>query len=94
MNSTEQIKQEAKEVVLGILPDVSSEDLNEESDIFSLGLDSINAMTLVSNLQDAFDIQLETNEINFENFQNLASIIEMVEKKKGLKDETLSSTTV
>jgi acyl carrier protein len=94
MNSTEQIKQEAKEVVLAILPDVSSEDLNEESDIFSLGLDSINAMTLVSNLQDAFDIQLETNEINFENFQNLATIAEMVEKKKGLKDEILSSTTV
>jgi len=94
MNSTEQIKQEAKKVILAILPDVSSEDLNEESDIFSLGLDSINAMTLVSNLQDAFDIQLETNEINFENFQNLATIAEMVEKKKGLKDENLSSTTV
>jgi|GEM_PF-1504045 acyl carrier protein len=94
MNSSEQIKQEAKKVILAILPDVSSEDLNEESDIFSLGLDSINAMTLVSNLQDAFDIQLETNEINFENFQNLATIAEMVEKKKGLKDEILSSTTV
>lgn len=94
MNSTEQIKQEAKQVVLEILPDVSSEDLNEESNIFSLGLDSINAMTLVSNLQDAFDIQLETDEINFENFQNLATIVEMVEKKKGLKDEIFSSTTV
>jgi len=94
MNSSEQIKQEVKEVILAILPDVSNEDLNEDSDIFSLGLDSINAMTLVSNLQDAFDIQLETNEINFENFQNLATIAEMVEKKKGLKDEILSSTTV
>ena len=94
MNSSEQIKQEVKEVILAILPDVSNEDLNEDSDIFSLGLDSINAMTLVSNLQDAFDIQLETNEIIFENFQSLATIAEMVEKKKGLKDEILSSTTV
>jgi acyl carrier protein len=94
MNSSEQIKQEAKEVVLAMFPDVSSEDLNEESDIFSLGLDSINAMTLVSNLQDAFDIQLETNEINFENFKNLATIAEMVEKKKGLKDEILRSKTI
>jgi len=94
MNSSEQIKQEVKEVILAILPDVSSEDLNEDSDIFSLGLDSINAMTLVSNLQDAFDVQLDTNEIIFENFQSLATIAEMVEKKKGLKDEILSSTTV
>lgn len=94
MNSSEQIKQEVKEVILAILPDVSNEDLNEDSDIFSLGLDSINAMTLVSNLQDAFDVQLNTNEIIFENFQSLATIAEMVEKKKGLKDEILSSTTV
>jgi acyl carrier protein len=94
MNSSEQIKQEVKEVILAILPDVSNEDLNENSDIFSLGLDSINAMTLVSNLQDAFDIQLDTNEIIFDNFQSLATIAEMVEKKKGLKDEILSSTTV
>ena len=94
MNSSEQIKQEVKEVILAILPDVSNEDLNEDSDIFSLGLDSINAMTLVSNLQDAFDVQLDTNEIIFENFQSLATIAEMVEKKKGLKDGILSSTTV
>lgn len=94
MNSSEQIKQEVKEVILAILPDVSSEDLNEDSDIFSLGLDSINAMTLVSNLQDAFDIQLDTNEIIFDNFQSLATIAEMVEKKKGIKNEILSSTTV
>jgi len=94
MNSSEQIKQEVKEVILAILPDVSNEDLNEDSDIFSLGLDSINAMTLVSNLQDAFNVQLDTNEIIFENFQSLATIAEMVEKKKGLKDEILSSTTV
>lgn len=94
MNSTEQIQQEIKELVVGVLPDVSIEDLKEETDIFSLGLDSINAMTLVSNVQDAFDIQLETSEINFENFQNLASLIELVEKKKGLKDEISSSTTV
>jgi len=45
-------------------------------------------------LQDAFDVQLDTNEIIFENFQSLATIAEMVEKKKGLKDEILSSTTV
>lgn len=94
MNSTEQIQKEIKELVVGVLPDVSIEDLKEETDIFSLGLDSINAMTLVSNVQDAFDIQLETSEINFENFQNLASLIELVEKKKGLKDEISSSTTV
>ena len=57
-------------MVLEVLPDVNLEDLSEDSDIFSMGLDSINAMILVTKLQEAFEIQLDTSEINFENFQN------------------------
>jgi acyl carrier protein len=77
------IKQQITQVILQIIPDVTSEDLQEHVDIFNLGLDSINAMTLVSNLQDVFDIQLDPNEISFENFQNIATIAAMVEQKKG-----------
>lgn len=80
----EELKQKAKNVVSELLPDVGNEDIPDDTDIFSLGLDSINAMTLVSNLQDTFDIQLETSEFNFENFQNIANIIEMIRRKKGL----------
>lgn len=77
------IKQQITQVILQIIPDITSEDLQEHVDIFNLGLDSINAMTLVSNLQDVFDIQLDPNEISFENFQNIATIAAMVEQKKG-----------
>ncbi|UKO99746.1 acyl carrier protein [Nostoc sp. UHCC 0870] len=84
MITTETIKQQTQKLVSEILPDVSPEELPDNVDIFSLGLDSINAMTLVSNLQDAFEIQLDASEISFENFQNIATIVEMIEKKKGL----------
>ena len=77
------IKQQITQVILQIIPDITSEDLQEHVDIFNLGLDSINAMTLVSNLQDVFDIQLDPNEISFENFQNIATIAAMIEQKKG-----------
>ncbi|WP_392532267.1 acyl carrier protein [Nostoc sp. C117] len=77
------IKQQITQVILQIIPDITSEDLQEHVDIFNLGLDSINAMALVSNLQDVFDIQLDANEISFENFQNIATIAAMVEQKKG-----------
>ncbi|OKH59062.1 phosphopantetheine attachment site protein [Scytonema sp. HK-05] len=77
------IKQQITQVILQIIPDITSENLQEHVDIFNLGLDSINAMTLVSNLQDVFDIQLDPNEISFENFQNIATIAAMVEQKKG-----------
>lgn len=81
-----EIKLKAKNIVLELLPDVENEDITDDTDIFSLGLDSINAMTLVSNLQDTFDIQLEISEFNFENFQNLANIVEMIKRKKNLEE--------
>lgn len=82
--TVEELKQKARNIVSEILPDISSEDIADNTDIFSLGLDSINTMTLVTNLQDGFDIQLETNEFNFENFQTIANIIDMIRRKKGL----------
>ncbi len=82
--TVEELKQKAKNVVSELLPDVGNEDIADDTDIFSLGLDSINAMTLVSNLQDTFDIQLETSEFNFENFQNIANIVSMIGRKKDL----------
>ncbi len=80
----EELRTKTQNVVLELLPNVGSEELSDESDIFSLGLDSINAMTLVFSLQDAFDIKFETNEISFENFRTVADIVELIQKKKQL----------
>jgi acyl carrier protein len=41
-------------------------------------------MALISNLQEAFDFKLEIDELNFENFQTISTIVEMIEKKKKL----------
>lgn len=82
---TEQIKQTTQGVILELLPNVEPQTLGDESDIFSLGLDSINAMSLIFNLQDAFDVQFETNEISFDNFQTVAKIVELIEKKQNVE---------
>ena len=82
--TVEEVRNKTQNVVLELLPDVGSEELSDESDIFSLGLDSINAMTLVFSLQDAFDIKFETNEISFENFRTVADIVELIKKKKEI----------
>ena len=42
----------------------------------------LNAMILVTKLQESFEIQLDTSEINFENFQNLGTIVELIENKE------------
>lgn len=82
--TVEEVRHKTQNVVLELLPDVGSEELSDESDIFSLGLDSINAMTLVFSLQDAFGIKFETHEISFENFRTVADIVELIEKKKEI----------
>ncbi|MBD3563464.1 acyl carrier protein, partial [Planktothrix sp. FACHB-1355] len=47
MKSVEFIKAETKKVLLEILPNVNPETLSDESNIFSLGLGSVDAMMLV-----------------------------------------------
>lgn len=78
----ESVKEQIQELILEVIPDISLSDLLETEDIFSLGLDSINAMTLIYNLQEQFDFVLDTDEINFENFQSVDSILAMVEAKR------------
>jgi acyl carrier protein len=80
----QEIKQKTSGVVLTVLPNLRPEELSEDQNIFSLGLNSINAMALVSSLEDAFDITFETSEINFENFQTVTDIVELIRQKQGI----------
>jgi acyl carrier protein len=47
-------------------------------------------MTLVFNLQDAFDIQFESEEISFENFRTVGDIVELIKSKKNIYEKTVS----
>lgn len=80
----QEIKQKTSGVVLTVLPNLRPEELSEDQNIFGLGLNSINAMALVSSLEDAFDITFETSEINFENFQTVTDIVELIRQKQGI----------
>ena len=82
---TEQLKHKTQDVILELLPHVERQNLGDRTDIFSLGLDSINAMSLIFGLQDAFDVQFEGDEISFENFQTVAKIVELIEQKQKIQ---------
>ena len=83
MKSIDLIEKETKNVVLSILPNINGEDLSESSNLFSIGLDSVNAMSLVLKLQKNFGIKFEMNDINAENFQSVATIVKLIEQKQG-----------
>ncbi len=83
MKNVDLIKQETKNVVLNVLPNIDSKDLSDSSNLFSMGLDSVNAMTLVLKLQKNFDIKFAVNDINAENFESIASIVKLIDEKQG-----------
>lgn len=83
MKNIDLIKQKTTNVVLNVLPNINSEDLSEYSNLFSMGLDSVNAMLLVLKLQNNFGIKFAVNEINAENFQSVATIVKLIDEKQG-----------
>lgn len=93
MQSVTEITQKVEQLVLEILPAVSREELSPESDIFNLGLDSINAMNLLTKLQETFGIELTADDITFENFQNVTSLVQLVEQKREPTQTAQSSRT-
>ena len=83
MENIEAIKQESHKVVLNILPFVNSKELLDDVDLFSLGLDSVNAIMLVMNLQNTFSIHFDTSEIKFDNFRTIEDIVQLIKRKKN-----------
>jgi len=84
MEDIEAINKKSHNVVLDILPYVTSNELLDDTDLFSLGLDSVNAITLVLSLKDTFGVNFDTNEISLQNFRTVADIINLIKTKKGL----------
>ena len=82
MESLETIKSKSQEIVLDIMPNIDQSQLLDDTDIFALGLDSLNAVRLITNVQSAFKVSFSTSEINFDNFRTITNIAEIVAKKQ------------
>lgn len=84
MEYVEVIKQEIHKIILNLLPHVTREELLDDVDFFSLGLDSINMTTFVWSLEEAFGVEFKANEISYENFRTIANTIELIKTKLSL----------
>ena len=74
-------KSEMKEKVLAVLKSVKSDvDYENETEMVDGGiLDSFDIIGIVSELNDAFDIDISFDEIEPENFNTLDAIVSLVE---------------
>ena len=79
--TTEELKLKTKNVVSELLPNVDTQQISDDQDIFYLGLNSINAMTLIFNLQEAFGITFNDAEISLDNFRTIGDIVNLIGQK-------------
>ena len=68
------------EILKSIRPDV---DFENETELIDEGiLDSFDVVSIISELDDAFDVQIRINELDPENFNSAEAIWELVQKLK------------
>ncbi len=68
------------EILSGIRPDI---DFTDVKDLFSEGqLDSLDIISLISEIEMKFEIVIDSNEIIPENFKNTSSIETLINSKK------------
>lgn len=68
------------EILTEVRPDV---DFESETELFDQGiLDSFDIVSIISDLNDAFEINIRVHDLSGENFNSLTSIQALVERKK------------
>jgi acyl carrier protein len=75
------IRRKVSGIVLKGLPLVREEDLTDDVELSSLGLDSMNAVTLVIEIEEGCGITFELNEVEYDHFRTVSVITALVLKK-------------
>lgn len=81
MNQIETIKQKIRQLISENLPDISTSELTDNVELFSLGLNSLNAVSLVLGLEEVFDFEFDMDEISYESFRAISDIVDIVSEK-------------
>lgn len=69
------------EILTEVRPDV---DFESETELFDQGiLDSFDIVSIISELNDAFDINIRVHDLSGENFNSLVSIEALVKRKQA-----------
>lgn len=76
------MEEKLREIVARVLElsEEQAEDLDRDTDLMELGLDSMTCVEVVVNLEDEFGITVEEEDLLVENMSTIARLEELVEK--------------
>ncbi|MBR8829375.1 MAG: hypothetical protein DSM107014_16000 [Gomphosphaeria aponina SAG 52.96 = DSM 107014] len=77
----EKIQEKISQILLENLPNAHPEDLSDNIELYSLGLDSLNAVSIVLGLEEIFGFEFEMDEISHERFITMGNITQLIEEK-------------
>ncbi|MGB3239937.1 MAG: phosphopantetheine-binding protein [Geitlerinemataceae cyanobacterium] len=84
MNNLETIKQQIHQILQDNLNDATPQQLSGNTELFALGLNSLNAVSLVLGLEDTFGFEFDLDEISFDSFRVVSDIVDLVTRKLGV----------
>ena len=70
-----------RDIVVETVQTVTAEAISEDSDLFALGLDSLNTVSLVLRLEEVFGVEFEMDDIDYRTFRTVAGISELIRRK-------------
>lgn len=77
MPTEQQIREQVRELLARTVPGFDTS-ISDDVDIFSMGLDSISTMLLLTEIENLYSISLGADEIPFEQFRTIAGISSFV----------------
>ena len=81
MNQIETIKNKINQIIMENMSGISANELSDDVELFSLGLNSLNAVSLVLGLEEIFGFEFDMNEISYESFRTISDIVGLVKNK-------------
>ena len=78
---------DTKEKVTAVLQKINSDIKNDDTDLLAAGLlDSFDIVNLVSQLEEAFTVEIEPTDIVPENFRTVAAIAALMERSTSVEE--------
>lgn len=81
------IERELRELISEIIKPVSEEVIKLDENLINRGLDSMGFIQLIVNIENKFELELDSDDLIFEYFDTLQKIIEYVENQMNSQTE-------